>query len=1325
MKKLLFCLIFLSFFWQMSIGQIDNRSVIGLYDVSVTYNKPPYTQCDIEYGEGYIYDKLNNQIYEFESSFNGHGFEYNPSEYNNYVVYIRGVPSHYTSVKTLLQDIAYTNECKYSTSFDSNVGCEFTIDVHYRPILNILPPIDDALYDLPVDDNIILNSHQFFSRGLRLTWQFLNNGLWTNFPENKTGNKLLLNAKDLFDGTGIDSNSYHGKYISFRQVKDYNPSFNEYTPNYCGTKSNTVTYFIRRSAPHISSQPTFQLDCYDGEQSEIKIHFDRDIKPDENITYELFRVGSQTSEPIEDVILDANNDFVLTNSLSPGIYTFKVFGMAPHYQTGDAEALYTEAKTHKTTFEIKKPTPVEFEVIEENNVTCNGKNDGSITIKAWGGQLFDTYQYSLEPAGIENWKPFTNTAATSDTFVTETITALPNGSYILQVKDANDCVARVVRNPEGELVDAKEIVKTPVIITQTSALNVHIQTEAEGGTKEPSAYGLSDGFLTANISGGTTFDNPTTSTYYNFNWEYYNATTSTWQAWTDFEYYYDTGTSEWQIVLNNAKGGTYKLTVTDKNGCIETIEKILEQPEQFAASITLNQQIDCNGGAGSLIANVVGGIAPYKYAWYKVEGTLENIVSGQTNKTAVGLLAGDYIVKVTDKNGQSTAETVTSEKTTLAEPTAVTFISTSTNVICHGGSDGSITIEVSGGTGSYTYLWNDGKTSQNRTDLKVGSYALTITDEKGCTAMTSEPIIILQPDDITITTISYSNPTLADGNNGAIRISVNGGTEPYSFQWKKNGADYSIEKDIIGLTPGIYTVTVKDANSTDASMCLASKTFTITQTEPLKVTVSQQNSILCYGDKTASLRTTIEGGNPFTIGSPYTLEWFNKNDAITSIGAEELQDELAAGYYYVIVTDANNNKVISDVVQITEPIELSGVLTSTYTACGAENDWIVKAQIDGGTAPYTYSWNTGDDTVNLNNVSSGKYLLNVKDANGCQITLLHSTNTQEVLQINEIITEVNCIEACNGEINLDITGGVFPYEIEWNTGDTSQKLSDLCAGTYSVTITDKKGCRLEREFILKNPEAIVVDLGADKTLCIGQTHKLDISIKDTNATYVWESNNGFKSDKSAVVLSGTGIYTATVTASSGCVGTDVIEIFNSDNKVTSEFLMSSQAYVNQEVMLFNVSGNLNNDSEWLIPNDVIIVNKTETSITLKFTEVNTYDIGLLSIFGDCYQEYYKAIIIEESSNLPDPGDSNPPFVEMFKITPNPNTGVFEVNIVLAESSPMSLRIFNLAGKLIMKQPENERAKEYNIPFKLQVSMGIYVVVLETSEGTQIKRLVIN
>lgn len=281
-----------------------------------------------------------------------------------------------------------------------------------------------------------------------------------------------------------------------------------------------------------------------------------------------------------------------------------------------------------------------------------------------------------------------------------------------------------------------------------------------------------------------------------------------------------TGTS-----ITGLSAGTYNVTVTSPAGCSTTFSTLVNQPNVLTATATPTT-IACVGQTGAVNLSVNGGTPGYTYSWTGPSGftaTTQNL----SNRPA-----GTYNVTVTDSRGctATASATITAPASTVA-----VALTSSTNVSCNGGTNGAINITASGGTPGYTYLWNNGSTLEDRTGLAAGTYSVTVTDANGCTGTLSATIT--QPAALTLSTTS-TNPTCPPGasppvnSDGAINLTVNGGTGPFTYAWTTvGGAGLNpTAEDQTGLTAGTYNVTV-----TDARGCTATTSVTLTNINPSPV----------------------------------------------------------------------------------------------------------------------------------------------------------------------------------------------------------------------------------------------------------------------------------------------------------------------------------------------------------------------------------------------------------------------------------------------------------------------------------------------------------
>lgn len=296
---------------------------------------------------------------------------------------------------------------------------------------------------------------------------------------------------------------------------------------------------------------------------------------------------------------------------------------------------------------------------------------------------------------------------------------------------------------------------------------------------------------------------------------------------------------------------------------------------------------------------------------------------------------------------------------------AIDVVYTKQDVDCFTNSTGSITIGVTGVSGSETYSWvgPNGYTSSsaNISGLEAGNYTLTITDGT-CTEVVSATITEPLP---LIVSFTSANPSCTGDNDGSINMTITGGTSPYTQTWTGPNSFTSSLEDINGLLAGTYNVTVNDANG-----CTATGQVTLTDPPALTVSVST-NDVSCNGGNDGTASAFASGGTP---GTGYTFSWNNGQTNQTAIN-------LAAGTYDVTVTDANGCTAIASGL-VGEPLALSVTVNTTPSACNL-NDGSADAVVTGGTSPFNYTWSSGGSGMTETGLAGGSYTLDVTDANGC------------------------------------------------------------------------------------------------------------------------------------------------------------------------------------------------------------------------------------------------------------------------------------------------------------------------------------------------------
>ena len=493
---------------------------------------------------------------------------------------------------------------------------------------------------------------------------------------------------------------------------------------------------------------------------------------------------------------------------------------------------------------------------------------------------------------------------------------------------------------------------------------------------------------------------------------------------------------------SNLCANTYSVTVTDDIGCTQDTIFILTAPPAIVIDSVVSTAVFCAGGSGTITVYASGGTPPLQY----------NIGLGyQASNTFSGLAAGTYTITVKDVNSCTTPTALI----TLTENTALVLSGVVTNVKCFGGATGSINLTVSGGTGPYTYNWSNAFLGQDPVGLIAGTYDVTVSDSFLCTNTAS--FTVTEPTDITVTQ-THTTPCFG-ASNGAIDITVLGGTPcpGYTYIWS-NGA---VTQDLVGIAAGTYTVTVTDCN-----LCTKVFSYTLVQNTQITITLNSQKNYDCFGSPCmGEIYITVTGGTPCGAPPAYTYSWSGPGGFTSNL--EDLTN-LCFGAYTVTVTDCIGC-TRTRVITITRPTQITVNLnTQTNVTCfGACNGAIDLNNPTGGTPGYTYLWSNGAITQDISGLCAGNYTVTVTDSKGCIRTRLFTiTEPPDIIITPVSQTNVLCFGACTGVIDITVGGGTPPFtSYSWSgpSGYSSSSavtpdISNLCAGVYTLTITDSKPC---------------------------------------------------------------------------------------------------------------------------------------------------------------------------------------------------------------------------------------------------------------------------
>ncbi len=474
--------------------------------------------------------------------------------------------------------------------------------------------------------------------------------------------------------------------------------------------------------------------------------------------------------------------------------------------------------------------------------------------------------------------------------------------------------------------------------------------------------------------------------------------------------------------------GNYTVVVTDANGCTSNGAQTINNATVLTAT-TSTGNANCGTATGSASVTPAGGTGPFTYSWTPF---------GQTTQTINLVTSGNYGVLVTDVNGcqvNATANVIDNAGPTVTIPT-------STNVTCFGGNDGTATAVGAGGTGTLNYAWTpSGGNAATGTGFVAGTvYTVTVTDANNCQA--TETISVTEPTQITLTTSSTNSN--CGQPDGSVSVTGNGGTGTLNYSWEDaGGAVVGTGLSVNNLLAGTYTVTVTDDNN-----CTETATATISDFGAGTLNVTTVDA-LCNSVCNGSASAILTGGT-----LPISYSWDNG-----TIGANATN--LCVGNYTVTATDGVGC-VLTETITINEPdLLVASITNSDDVSCFGSTDGTATANANGGTAPYTYSWNSTpiQNTATANNLAPGGYTVTVTDGNNCQTTQTVTINEPAEIILSGTDVDAHCnLPDGSATVNVD-AGGVAPFTYVWSASpSTSATAANIAPGTINVIVTDDNGC---------------------------------------------------------------------------------------------------------------------------------------------------------------------------------------------------------------------------------------------------------------------------
>jgi len=447
--------------------------------------------------------------------------------------------------------------------------------------------------------------------------------------------------------------------------------------------------------------------------------------------------------------------------------------------------------------------------------------------------------------------------------------------------------------------------------------------------------------------------------------------------------------------------------------------------------------------------------------------------------------------------------------------TPITVSSNIFDISCNAANDGIIINNISGGALPYSYSWANGATTKDLSNLAAGNYTLTITDKFGCKH--KEDFIINQPAQLA-SSATFTNETYFQANDGTASITISGGTSPYTYAWSNNQTTASISN----LTPGTYTVQVTDANG-----CSIDDTVNISA-----IDCSTFDAQIIKTDETYFQTNDGSATINITNGTtPYAYLWSN-GDTTSNI------NNLAPNNYSVDVTDALGCSLsIPFTVNAIDCSNFTTQISSTNETANQYNDGAASVTTNGGTAPYFYSWSTGDSTSNIIGLSPNSYSVDITDSKGCtqsnSVTIL--PYVCQNLAVDVDIVDETCLEKSDGLIIINsIQNGTAPYGILWDSGINGTVNNNLTSGTYTLEVTDAKNCPFSGSYNIVSQSNINPSYAiTDESAANANDGIVNLSVLGGITPYSYSWSNGKTTQD--IANAAPGLYDVTITDANNCV----------------------------------------------------------------------------------------------------------------------------------------------------------------------------------------------
>ncbi len=741
--------------------------------------------------------------------------------------------------------------------------------------------------------------------------------------------------------------------------------------------------------------------------------------------------------------------------------------------------------------------------------------------------------------------------------------------------------------------------------------------------------------------------------------------------------------------ISNLTAGTYDITLTDAS-CTVIESIVLEEPDALTAAANTNDEA-CAQGDGNASAVATGGTAPFSYFW------------SNTSNTAFinNLSAGAYDLTVTDANGcvASASGTVNDVNSTITLSTSVT----ADDACGYGIGEALATASSTGG--AVSYLWSDGQTVATAEDLDAGTYMVTVTDADGCMDDASVTVTELAP----AISIAVSTTDAACGASDGTAFLVNPSTA-YSYNWS-NGQTTATAT---GFDANVHNVSVIDNNTSCAASSLV---YVNNPIASISVTAAETD-LNCFEDASGEVTATGVSSGVLLGYSLYTSD----GDSVSSIlsTTTETFTGLNAGDYVLIVADANNC-LASTTVSLTQPAMLMASAMATVDAtCNGDMDGQAMVTASAGTpgSGYSYLWSNGDLSATATGLAAGNVNVTVYDGNGCMTTAAAAVTEPSAIAINTSSQDISCNGDDNGSIDvLASGGGVGNYVISWDNGLTNgANQTNLAGGAYNITVTDDNNCANTAAVTIVEPAVLAVSIAAtDDFVCFGEADgaaNATVTGGTGTPSYFW--SNGGNAMANNMLAAGT--HDLVVTDANGCSATsNTITITEAASAVSANVTGANESCLGCDDGSATVAasgGAAPYTYAWNVAGTGATIDNLDPVCPFSTYIVNITDADGCSASGQVNVLCGPDAINEVNA------------LDNMIVYPNPNNGIFNVELAAANSTEFTFVVRNVIGQTLVNSTETINGNFIKSIDLSNESDGIYFLTVKSINSEKTAKIIV-